>query len=218
MNTSRIGAVRSTLLALTSLILLPLLTGELSAMALEGSAPTLVSQPNSHVGLTIDLAGFMIERDELKPNGRRYLMASHPATGINVAVVLEQVAGQASTGGCIKYLRQLKKGQTVSRGKDVALSTARDIPTLEYTLPRFHGVRLDQKSLYACMAEANVYASMHVSKLQYTDADAALFQQLLTTARLQPGPLPRVTAHQPNNAAPLFSVETVRYEARTIAP
>lgn len=222
MNPSRVGAGRSTLLALTSLIVLPLLTGELPAMALEGSARTIVSQPNSHVGLSIDLAGFTIERDQLKPNGRRYLLASHPATGINVAIVLEQVAGQASTGGCITYLRQLKKGQAVSRGKDIALSTARDIPTLEYTLPRFQGVRLDQKSLYACMAEANVYASMHVSKVQYTDADAALFQHLLTTVRLQPGPLPRVTAHQPNTAAPLFSVETVRYEqkseARTIAP
>ncbi|ODT44742.1 MAG: hypothetical protein ABS70_04820 [Nitrospira sp. SCN 59-13] len=190
-------------------------------MALEGGARTILSQPNSPVGLSIDLAGFTIERDQLKPNGRRYLLASHPETGINVAIVLEQVAGRASTGGCINYLRQLKKGPTVSRGKDVSLSTTRDVPTLEYTLPRFQGVRLDQKSLYACMAEGNVYANIHVSKVQYTATDAALFQQLLTTLRLQPGPSPRMTVHH-SNTVPLFSVEPVRYEqkseARTIAP
>ena len=167
-------------------------------------------------------AGFTIERDQLKPNGRHYLMASHPGTGINVAIVLEQVAGQASTGGCINYLRQLKKGPTVSRGINVALLTSRDVPTLEYTLPGFQGVRLDQKSLYACMAGGNVYANIHISKVQYTEADAALFQQLLTTVRLQPEPSPRITPHQPNTAAPLFSVEPVRYEqkneTRAIAP
>lgn len=222
MNTSRTGLVRSTLLALTALILSPFLTGGVPAIALEGSAHTIVSQPNSPVGLSINLAGFTIERDELRPNGRRYLMASHQETGMNVAIVMEQVAGQASTGGCIKHLRQLKQGPTVSRGIDVAFSTTRDIPTLEYTVPRFQGVRLDQKSLYACMAEANVYVSMHMSKVRYTAADAALFQQLLATVRLEAGPSPRITAHQPSSGPPLFSVETVRYEQKdevqTIAP
>ncbi len=222
MDTSRTGIVRSTLLALMSLILSPFLAGALPAMALEDDARTILSQPNSPVKLSIDLSGFTIERDQLKPNGRHYLMASHPGTGINVGIVLEQVAGQASTGGCINYLRQLRKGPTVSRGINVALFTSRDVPTLEYTLPGFQGVRLDQKSLYACLAERNVYATIHVSKVQSTDTDVALFQQLLTTLHLQPGPSPRMTAHQSNTAAPLFSAEPVRYEqtneARTIAP
>lgn len=216
MNPTRNGTVRSTLLALTTVALLSFLTEESPAVALEDSPRTIVSQPDSHVGLSIDLAGFTIERDQLKPNGRRYLMASHPATGIKVAIALERVPGRASTTGCIQHLRHLQKGPTVSRGNDVALSTTDDRPTLEYTLHRFQGVRLDQKSLYACMAEADVYANVHVSKVQYTDADALLFRQVLTTLRLQSGPLPRMTAHQPN-AAPMFSMETVRYERKTEA-
>jgi hypothetical protein len=195
-------------------ILLPALTGDFSALALEADARTLVSHPNGEVGLTIDLAGFTIERDQLKPDGRRYLMASQPATGINVAIALEQVAGRASIGGCIEHLRHLKKGPAVRRGIDVSLSTTRDIPTLEYTLHRFQGVRLDQKSMYACMAHANVYANIHVSKVQYTDADASRFQQLLTTLRLQPDQSARITARQPETTAPLFYLETVRYEPK----
>ena len=222
MDRSQAGTVRSMSFACVGLTLVSLLTGALPAAALESSARTIVSQSNSHVGLSIDLAGFTIERDQLKPNGRRYLMASHPGTGIKVAIALEQVAGQASIAGCIEHLQHVQKGSAVSRGKDVTLSTAHEMPTLEYTLPRFQGVRLDQKSLYACMAEGNVYANIHVSKVRYTDADASRFRQLLTTLRLQSGPSPRMTAHQSNSAAPLFSVDTVRYdqknEARTIAP
>ncbi|MBS0170036.1 MAG: hypothetical protein JSR62_06740 [Nitrospira sp.] len=220
MEILRTGTAQSSVVACMSLTLMSIVTSVLPAMGLEGSAHTIVSQPHSRVGLSIDLAGFTIERDRFKPNGRRYLLASHPATGIKVAIALEQVAGHASTTGCIEHLQQLQKGPAVSRGKDVTLSTTHDMSTLEYTLPRFQGVRLDQKSLYACMAEGNVYANIHVSKVQYTDADASRFQQLLTTLRLQLDPRPRMTAHQPN-AEPLFSIETVRYEqqneTRTIA-
>lgn len=226
MQTSRITHVRSTLLSFTSLIMLSSLAGGLSglepAMALEGSSRTMVSQPDSGVALTVDLNGFTIDRDQLKPNGRRYVTASQPATGINVAIALEQVTGRASIGGCIEQLRQLKKGPAVRRGIDVSLSASRDMPTLEYTIPRFQGLRLDQKSLYACMAEANVYATIHVSKIQYTHADASRFQRLLTTMRLQPGHLARATAHQPQTTAQPFFVETVRYEPQhetgTMAP
>lgn len=218
MSRARTGNVRSILLSFTSLILLSSLTGEWSgarpALAMEGDSRTVVSQPNSDVGLTIDLAGFTIERDELKPNGRRYLIASRPATGLNVAITLEQVNGQASTAGCIDHLRQLQKGPAVSRGIDVALSTNHDMPTLEYTLHRFQGVRLDQKSLYACMAEAYVYANIHVSKVQYTDADAPLFQQVLQTLRLQPGQSLRITARRSNTTASEFYVKNARYEQK----
>ncbi len=212
MKKTRTGRVRSALCAIISLILLSLLTGEWSgarsAMARDGESPTLIPQPNSNVELTIDLAGFRIERDRLTADGRRYIGASHPATGINVAIAMEQVGGLASTGGCITHLRQLKKGPTVSRGIDVALSTSRDMPTLEYTLRRFQGVRLDQKSLYACMAHADVYAHIHVSKLQYTDADASLFQQLLSTFRLEKGSSARLRAQRPETGAQLLFVET----------
>jgi hypothetical protein len=105
-------------------------------------------------------------------------------------------------------LRQLKQGPTVSRGIDVALSTSRDMPTLEYTLRRYQGIRLDQKSLYACMAHANVYAHIHVSKLQYTDADASLFQRLVRTFRLEKGASARMRAQRPESGAPVLFVGT----------
>lgn len=212
MNKTRTGRARSAVCAITSLIILSLITGEWSGtgsvMAHDGKSPTLISQPDSDVEFAIDLAGFKIERDRLTAEGRRYIGASHPATGMNVAIAMEQVKGLASTGGCITHLRQLKQGPTVSRGIDVALSTSRDMPTLEYTLRRYQGIRLDQKSLYACMAHANVYAHIHVSKLQYTDADASLFQRLVRTFRLEKGASARMRAQRPETGAPVLFVGT----------
>jgi len=42
--------------------------------------------------------------------------------------------------------------------------------------------------VYACIAQDNVYADIHLSKAQYTTADARFFQSILKTLRLQPPP------------------------------
>ena len=95
---------------------------------------------------------------------------------------------------------------------------------LSTTLPRFQGVRLDQKSVYACIAEQHVYARIHLSKLQYSAADASLFLNLLKTIRMQPSQLAAMataTPTTPTSQEPL-QIESVRYRysdpARAIAP
>ncbi len=189
------------------------LTDLRAAHAAEGSPQTIVSQPGGAVGLAIDLAGFTIDRDQIKEDGHRYLLASHPATGMNVSIAIEELPGLASATGCVEQLRRLQKGPAVRRGQDIALTTARDMHTLEYTLHRFRGLRLDQKSIYACIAAQNVYANIHLSKLQYSAADDSLFQSLLKTIRMQPIQPSAMTAAPstiPANRQP-FKIEPVRY-------
>ena len=150
--------------------------------------PTFVAWPEKGLGLSIDLAGFKKDIDQVKPDGRRYFTASHPKTGLNVAVTLEKVPTQVSAQGCREQLQLIQKSPLVTHGQDIKLNAAGEIPTLEYTLRKFRGVRLDQKHMYACMAQDNVYADIQLSKMHYTSADAPLFQSILKTARLQPEP------------------------------
>lgn len=156
------------------------------AIAGENESRTIVAWSEKGLGLSIDITGFKKDIDHVKPDGRRYLMASHPRTGLNVSITLEKVPSQASTKGCVEHLQQLQKGPFVTRGQDIKLNTVGKIPTLEYTLREFQGVRLDQKNMYACMAQDNVYADIHLSKVQYTTDDAQLFQSILKTIHLQP--------------------------------
>ena len=183
------------------------------AHAAEGSPRTIVSQPGGAVGLAIDLAGFTIDRDQSKEDGHRYLLASHPATGMNVSIAIEELPRLAPATGCVEQLRRLQKGPAVRRGQDIALTTARGMHLLEYTLHRFQGVRLDQKSIYACIAEQNVYANIHLSKLQYSAADDSLFQSLLKTIRMQPNQPSAMTAAPSTTPADRqpFKIEPVRY-------
>lgn len=150
--------------------------------------PTFVTWPEKGLGLSIDLAGFKKDLDLIKPDGRRYLMASHPTTGLNVSVTLEIVPPQASAQGCIDQLKLIQNGPLASQGQDIKLDTAGKLPTLEYILHKFEGVPVDQKNVYACLAQQDVYADIHLSKVQYIQSDAPLFQSILKSVRLQPGP------------------------------
>ncbi len=163
-------------------------TGISQAVAEENESPTFVTWPEKGLGLSIDLAGFKKDLDLVKPDGRRYLMASHPKTGLNVSVTLELVPTQASAQGCIDQLKLIQKGPLATRGQDIKLDTAGKLPTLEYVLHKFEGVRVDQKNMYTCLAQQDVYADIHLSKAQYTTADAPFFQTILKSVRLQSGP------------------------------
>ena len=163
-------------------------TGASQAIVGSNEPPTFVAWPEKGLGLSIDLTGFKKDIDQVKPDGRRYLMASHPTTGLHASVTLEKVPTQASAKGCMEQLQLIQKGPFVTRGQDINLNAGGEIPTLEYTVHEFQGVRLDQKNVYACMAQDNVYADIHLSKVQYTSADAPLFQSILKTVRLQPRP------------------------------
>jgi tetratricopeptide (TPR) repeat protein len=163
-------------------------TGTTQAVAGENEGPIFVTWPEKGLGLSIDLTGFKKEIDQVKPDGRRYLMASHPKTGLDVSITLEKVPTKASAKGCLEQLRLIQNDSSVTRGQDIALNTTGEIPTLEYTIQKFRGVRVDQKNVYACIAQDNVYADIHLSKAQYTTADARFFQSILKTLRLQPPP------------------------------
>ena len=101
------------------------------ATAGKNEAQTIVAWPEKGLGLSIDLTGFKKDTDQVKPDGRRYLMASHPKTGLNVSVTLEKVSGQASAKGCVEHLRQLQKGPFVTRGQEINLNPAGEMPTLD---------------------------------------------------------------------------------------
>jgi tetratricopeptide (TPR) repeat protein len=183
-------------------------SGTSHAVAGENERPTFVTWPEKGLGLSIALTGFNIEIDQVKPDGRRYLITSHPKTGLEVSVTLEKVPTQASAKGCLEQLRLIQNDSSVTRGQDIALNTTGEVQTLEYTIQKFRGVRVDQKNVYACIAQDNVYADIHLSKAQYTAADARFFQSILKTLRLQPPPSEIVPP-----AAPAPPKEMVRLPA-----
>lgn len=179
-------------------------------------------QPMNSVELAIEFPGLHVERDRIKNDGRRYITASHPATGLNLSIAMEPVQGVASAAGCVEQLQHMRQGQAVSRGQDIVLTTAPAVQTLAYTLREFRGVRLDQKSIYACMAEGQVYARVHLSKVGFSSADAALFEQVIQSIRLRPGHSRSMRIPSPSAPSTASRAENIKYaqdgSAHAIAP
>ena len=194
-------------------------TGSSQAIIGSNEPRTFVAWPENGLGLSIDLTGFKKDIDQVKPDGRRYLTASHPKTGLNVAIILEKVPTQASAQGCREQLQLIQKGPLVTHGRDIKLNAAGEIPTLEYTLRKLQGVRLDQKNIYACLAQDNVYADIQLSKMQYTAADAPLFQSILKSVRLQPEPskIIQTQAPKPPNSRDLLDIGNALYRQNNYA-
>ncbi len=194
----------------------------LSQAAMEkDEPPTFVAWPEKGLGLSIDLTGFKRDIDQVKEDGRRYFTASHPTTGLNVSVTLEKVPTLASVQGCRDQLQLIRKGPLVTHGHDIKLNTSGELPTLEYTLHKFRGVRLDQKNIYACLAQDNVYADIQLSKVQYTSADASAFQSILKSVHLQPEPSkiiqPPPPPPPPPNSRELLDIGNALYRQNNYA-
>jgi tetratricopeptide (TPR) repeat protein len=194
-------------------------TGISQAMMGSNEPPTFVTWPEKGLGLSIDLTGFKKDIDQVKPDGRRYLTASHSKTGLNVAITLEKVPTQASAQGCREQLQLIQKGPLVTHGQDIKLNATGNIPTLEYILRKFQGVRLDQKNIFACLAQDNVYADIQLSKMQYTAADGPLFQSILKSVRLQPEPLKiiQTQALAPPSSRELLDIGNALYRQNNYA-
>lgn len=143
------------------------------------SSPTVVAFPNTPGGLSLTLPGFHMDADEMKADGRRYFMATHPPSGLVVSVTLERVPAPASRQGCIEHLARLKVGPFVVRGHDVRFDTTSARPRLEYTIAETQGVRVEQKNVRTCIAQDNIYGDIHLSKVQYRAVDAPLFDAVL---------------------------------------
>ena len=82
--------------------------------------PTFVAWPEKGLGLSIDLTGFKKDIDQVKPDGRRYLLASHPKTKLDVSIILEKVPTKASAKGCLEQLRLIQNDSSVTRGQDIS--------------------------------------------------------------------------------------------------
>lgn len=168
------------------------------AEASPAEARTILSLPGKSWGVALGLAGYDISINALKGDGRRYVMASHRDTGVNVSATLEPTREPATATGCIAYLETLSKSPLARLGRDTKLTTTSTLPSLEYTVQEFQGVKLAQRHVHLCYPKDNVYMDLHLSKVQFTPADEAHFRAFLDTVRIEPAP---ATATSPSPTA-----------------
>lgn len=144
----------------------------------------IVSLPTKTWGVVLNLPGYRIERNEVRPDGRRYLFASNPTSGVNVSVTLEEVDSSQLAQSCEDNLKERARDQSLPR-KNVRTWQADGITFLEYMVPRVQGMDLRQQNLFACLFRDGVYIDVHFSKVGFQAGDEKLFQEVLATLKFR---------------------------------
>ena len=129
----------------------------------------------------LDMAGYRIQADGVKPDSRRYLLATNNAGAIQLSVTLEAVSGQATEQGCLAHFNRIAHGATAASSPGPTRTEINQVPVLEYLLYETGGQGTGQLHLFACTVKEDVYTDIHLSQSGTTTADASQLRKVLAS-------------------------------------
>jgi hypothetical protein len=152
------------------------------------------SLPNHKGGLVLDFGDFHLRGGDITPDGKQ---VHFEAIGPNGVFFLTAFVQEPSKPGDAHVCRDTwfsgtKKGMD-DHGMHYRDLKYYDLPNtavVEYTVPMYQGQKVDQHSVHAYLAGGDVWVEIHMSKVGYTDADHAVFEKVLNSARVDPDYVP----------------------------
>jgi hypothetical protein len=142
-----------------------------------------VALPGESWALTFDLPGFKVTQNGVQPNGRAYLMAENASALMGLSVYLEKTAGKATVDDCKRTQKERITQKVPYKREKIDTSESGDAQIVEYTVPDAAGVKIEQRSLFACIAKDDVYIDIHVSKAMFKPDEEALLHSTFGIAR-----------------------------------
>lgn len=166
--------------------------------------------------MRVDVTGFRIHMDGIKPDGRRYLLATDDASAIQLSVTLERVPGQATEQGCLVHLKHVTTTVIPATDQSPTRESGQHLTLLEYVLPGKGNDAAVQRHLLACTAKDDVYADIHLSQLGGTTGNHASLHALLDRLTIVAAPAPNSLDHFRAGSAPYllgkFALAIPHYE------
>lgn len=138
----------------------------------------LIDQPWA---VTLDITGYRVQVDGVKPDGRRYFLATNQATSMSLSVTLEKVSGQATEQGCLAHLEDLARTSPAHVRPDTTRFEVQHMPVIEHLIPEARGRHGEQLHLFACASKDDVYTDIHVSKAGFTAGDDSRLREVLNS-------------------------------------
>lgn len=130
----------------------------------------------------LDMTGYRIQADGVKPDSRRYLLATNTAEAIQLSVTLEAVSGQATEQSCLAHFNRIAQSATAASSPGpTRTEMINQVPVLEYLLYETGGPGTAQLHLFACTVKENVYTDIHLSQSGATTADASPLRNVLAS-------------------------------------
>jgi len=156
-----------------------------AASAFEKADPKLsLSLPSISWELEISAQGFIIQDAEIAPSGNAArLQAANKATGMTLSAFLEPAASVGGPRECRDYYWNRMKDSPFKK-EQVKMYESVGMPVIEYVVPEYRGVKVNQKNIYAYMVEGGYWIEVHVSKTGTSGAGEDPFVAVLKSIRI----------------------------------
>ena len=96
---------------------------------------------------------------------------------MNLSVFMEP-APKAGDSAAVRDAYWGRAKQSPMKKEGVTLGKAGDYATVQYIVPDIEGLPIRQKNMNLYLAHDGVWVDVHLSKVQFTDADRALFDAI----------------------------------------
>jgi predicted Zn-dependent protease len=169
--------------------------------------PQAATSPKIEIGfpgepwiLVFDTVGFKININGLQPDGRAYLEATNQSTQVTLSVLLEKVPGKATAEGC-KENQKTRLAQKVDYKREkTETRQAVGMAVVEYTVPEFQGVAVQQRNLFACLPKDDAYVDIHISKILFKPQQEELLNTVLNSAHFVDKTSSNLGAEEPSRS------------------
>jgi hypothetical protein len=152
------------------------------------SGAVAVTYPGRGWRLVMDLPGYEMEPARLVDGGRRIRLAGrNPDTGMEVMISLEESpVGQTAADHRDEALKKIREGRPVKMEvEDIRTSERDGMALLEYRVPSFLGVAVNQKSLSVFLARDGVKMEVRISKANFAPGETAYFERPAASLRFE---------------------------------
>ena len=169
----------------------------LSALAQAGkSNPVQMAIPGVRGVLQFDV-GPTTPEIQVRPDGQEVqLRAFGRPDGLEITAFLQRVAFPASAEKCRdEWWPDTKKGPF--QRDNLQETVVKDgIARVEFIVPEFQGVKVQQKNMHAYVGGGELCAEIHLSKVDFKPDDQKLFEGVLASVKLRRDALPSAAQSQ----------------------
>lgn len=162
-------------------------TVQTAGITLADDAPRLASIAlvDKPWAVSLDITGYRVQADGVKPDSRRYFLATNDTTSTSLSVTLEAVSGPATEQGCLAHLERIARSAATPLSPRQTRYEVHHIPVLEYLISETGGQQTNQRHLFACASKDNVYTDIHVSKTGGKAGDDSQLREALDSLTIE---------------------------------
>ena len=160
--------------------------------------------------VSLDIPGYRVQADGVKPDSRRYFLATNDTTARRLSITLEAVSGQATEQGCLIHLARIAQAVAAPPSAGPTRTEIDHLPVLEYLLQETGSRATNRLHLFACTSKDNVSMDIHLSQRDASTGDDAPLRKMLETLTIVAAAKADSLAHFQAGSAPYLQGKFTR--------